>query len=115
MTNYRKNGSTFENLLVLIPVRDSTSVLRFCVGLQCECDSQASRSIANATAAEKERAQEGFIHWASLLLESFPDTMPVQHSRPKGPVVKAPDNGKLNDRHLREALAGALLSLKNFA
>ena len=116
VTNYRKDGSTFKNLLVLIPVRDSTSVFRFCVGLQCEFDSFAPGSIANATLGEG-GAQEDFVHWASGcshwasgLLESFPDIIPVQYQQPQWPVLVAPGNSKLNaGKLLREAIAGALL------
>ena len=34
MTNYRRSGETFENLLTLRPVHDSNGVYRFCVGVQ---------------------------------------------------------------------------------
>ena len=69
MTNYRKDCSTFENLLVLIPVRDSNSVFRFCVGLQYAC---AAGTIANAPIAGQDQTQEEFMRWASLMLVSFP-------------------------------------------
>merc|ERR1712087_859646 len=36
ITNYRKNGETFENLLMLRPVHDSNGVYRFCIGVQSE-------------------------------------------------------------------------------
>lgn len=107
VTNYRKHGSTFENLLVLIPVRDSTSDLRFCVGLQYAC---TAGTIANAPAAGQGQTEEEYIQWASLLLVSFPDTVQVQQSRPRGAVLKAaPDKNKLNAvALLREAVAGVL-------
>ena len=36
LTNYRKNGDLFENLLTMRPVHDSNSVMRFCIGVQFE-------------------------------------------------------------------------------
>ena len=35
ITNYRKSGETFENLLTMRPVHDSNGVRRFCFGAQC--------------------------------------------------------------------------------
>jgi hypothetical protein len=36
LTNYRKDGGLFENLLTMRPVHDSNSVMRFCIGVQFE-------------------------------------------------------------------------------
>eukprot|EP00966_Prymnesium_polylepis_P067023 1555748-Prymnesium_polylepis.1 len=36
LTNYRKNGDLFENLLTMRPVHDSNGVMRFCIGVQFE-------------------------------------------------------------------------------
>ena len=36
LTNYRKTGETFENLLTMRPVHDSNGVMRFCIGVQFE-------------------------------------------------------------------------------
>jgi hypothetical protein len=36
LTNYRKNGDLFENLLTMRPVHDSNGVYRFCIGVQFE-------------------------------------------------------------------------------
>lgn len=38
ITNYRKSGESFSNLLVLRPVKDSNDVLRYCVGMHLELD-----------------------------------------------------------------------------
>ena len=38
ITNYRKSGEPFYNLLVIRPVHDSNDVYRFCIGLQQEID-----------------------------------------------------------------------------
>ena len=55
ITNYRKSGEKFENLLLLRPVRDSNAVRRFCVGVQTEVTDQVALStrlqLAIATAA----------------------------------------------------------------
>ena len=36
LTNYRKDGSMFINLLTMRPIHDSNDVYRYCVGVQCE-------------------------------------------------------------------------------
>merc|ERR1711871_302527 len=36
LTNYRKNGDTFQNLLSMRPVHDTNGVYRFCIGVQFE-------------------------------------------------------------------------------
>ena len=36
ITNYRKSGELFENLLTMRPVHDSNGVMRFCIGVQFE-------------------------------------------------------------------------------
>ncbi|KAJ1640136.1 hypothetical protein T492DRAFT_855499 [Pavlovales sp. CCMP2436] len=39
ITNYRRSGQKFLNLLALRPVYDSNALLRLCVGIQCELKS----------------------------------------------------------------------------
>ena len=34
ITNYRKSGETFENLLAMLPIHDTNGVYRFCIGVQ---------------------------------------------------------------------------------
>merc|ERR1711965_554442 len=36
ISNYRKTGELFENLLTMRPVHDSNGVYRYCIGLQYE-------------------------------------------------------------------------------
>jgi len=36
LTNYRKDGDTFLNMLSLLPIHDSNGVYRFCIGVQNE-------------------------------------------------------------------------------
>ena len=36
LTNYRKTGELFDNLLTMRPVHDSNCVMRFCIGVQFE-------------------------------------------------------------------------------
>jgi len=36
ITNYRKNGENFQNLLTMRPVHDSNGVYRYCIGVQFE-------------------------------------------------------------------------------
>ena len=55
ITNYRKNGERFENLLMLRPVFDSNGAYRFCIGVQMEItlevELQAPLRLATATIA----------------------------------------------------------------
>lgn len=49
LTNYRKDGETFQNLLLCLPVHDSTGVYRFCIGIQAaadDCDRSAIARLA---------------------------------------------------------------------
>merc|ERR1712146_743459 len=39
LSNYRKDGSVFQNLLSMHPVHDSNGVYRFCIGLQFDVGS----------------------------------------------------------------------------
>ena len=41
ITNYRKSGGLFENLLTMRPVHDSNGVYRFCIGVQFEVAQEA--------------------------------------------------------------------------
>ena len=71
MTNYRRDGSTFGNLLSLRPVHDTNGVYRFCLSVQCA---------ANAPSAELE------LYSASIVLLPMRDlvadgTMPVTAER----------------------------------
>ena len=43
VTNYRKDGAPFRNLLAIRPVHDSTGVFRFCVGVQCALSHRSRR------------------------------------------------------------------------
>ena len=36
ITNYRKNGEMFQNLLSMKPARDNTGLFRYCIGVQFE-------------------------------------------------------------------------------
>ena len=40
LTNYRKDGSTFANLLSMRPIHDSCGVLRFMISVQVRSSSQ---------------------------------------------------------------------------
>merc|ERR1712070_1242265 len=42
ITNYRKNGETFQNLLSMRPVHDTHGVYRFCIGVQIEVQTKRS-------------------------------------------------------------------------
>merc|ERR1719238_1563580 len=42
ITNYRKNGETFQNLLSMRPVHDTNGVYRFCIGVQFEVEQDMS-------------------------------------------------------------------------
>merc|ERR1711965_1108082 len=64
ITNYRKNGETFQNLLSMRPVHDSNGVYRFCIGVQFEVAENAQL---------KERLKK-----LDMLLQLLPDQIEVQ-------------------------------------
>jgi len=64
ITNYRKNGETFQNLLSMRPVHDSNGVYRFCIGVQFEVAQNAQL---------KERLKK-----LDMLLQLLPDQIEVQ-------------------------------------
>merc|ERR1719231_476064 len=64
ITNYRKNGETFQNLLSMRPVHDSNGVYRFCIGVQFEVAQNAQL---------KERLKK-----LDMLLQLLPDKIEVQ-------------------------------------
>ncbi|KAJ1627855.1 hypothetical protein T492DRAFT_168219, partial [Pavlovales sp. CCMP2436] len=75
ITNYRKNGETFQNLLSMRPVHDSNGVYRFCIGVQFEVD--------GGTDLKKRLKKLG------LLLQLLPSEIEVSHSNSKvGPKHK---------------------------
>jgi len=49
ITNYRKNGECFENLLSLRPVHDSNGVYRFCIGVQFDATVSPQNRMARLT------------------------------------------------------------------
>ena len=45
LTNYRKSGDLFDNLLSLRPLHDSNGVFRFCIAVQCEVPMRYPRKL----------------------------------------------------------------------
>lgn len=43
LTNYRKGGAAFQNLLCLVPVMDTCDALKLWVGVQCDLDERRRR------------------------------------------------------------------------
>jgi len=70
ITNYRKNGETFQNLLSMRPVHDTNGVYRFCIGVQFEVAQNAQL---------KERLKK-----LDMLLQLLPDEIEVQTKRAAG-------------------------------
>ena len=70
ITNYRKNGTSFPQLLTIRPVHDSNSVYRYCIGILYELESGS----ATSTIVDK----------IDRLLRILPDTVQVA-SAPVGP------------------------------
>jgi hypothetical protein len=95
ITNYRKNGETFQNLLSMRPVHDSNGVYRFCIGVQFEVDS--------GTDLKKRLKKLG------LLLQLLPSEIEVMHKNDRvGPkhkkVLKAAEKGKSEAEFLSDAM-----------
>ncbi|KAG8468046.1 hypothetical protein KFE25_007098 [Diacronema lutheri] len=95
ITNYRKNGETFQNLLSMRPVHDSNGVYRFCIGVQFEVD--------GGTDLKKRLKKLG------LLLQLLPSEIEVMHKNDKvGPKhkkeLKSSEQGKSEDQFLAQAM-----------
>ena len=76
LTNYRRDGTTFQNLLSLVPVFDTHGVYRFIVGLQFEV-------VPGAQQMRK-------LLWVQRLLDQLPRTMPVHYPKPARPPHAKP-------------------------
>jgi PAS domain S-box-containing protein len=95
ITNYRKNGQTFQNLLSMRPIHDSNGVYRFCIGVQFEVDADTDL---------KKRLKK-----LGLLLQLLPTEIQVMHTSDKvGPKhlkkKTAADVGKTEDQLISQAL-----------
>ena len=82
ITNYRKNGETFQNLLSMRPVHDSNGVYRFCIGVQFEVEQNSKL---------KERLKK-----LDALLQLLPDEIEVQTRKAAG------------RKHRKEAVPGTV-------
>jgi len=99
LTNYRKNGETFQNLLSMRPVHDSNGVYRFCIGVQFEVAQNAQL---------KERLKK-----LDVLLQLLPDEIHVQSRRGAG---RTHIKDKVAACHSWEARSGAANKMRaNFA
>ena len=87
LTNYRKDGSTFCNLLALQPVHDSLGVLRFVIGVQSEVTLTNDKSFGPRSSREGElsAASERKLEWQRRVLENIPSIM-ITRGNPIGPV-----------------------------
>ena len=72
ITNYRKDGEQFQNLLSMRPVHDSNGVYRFCIGVQFAVTNESSK---------KER-----LGHLDQLLQMLPSTIEVAHNKAVGQV-----------------------------
>ena len=61
ITNYKKDGSTFVNLLSLRPIVDATGSLRFVIGLQSEVapPEEVSMCVLHSTDSTELSAEQG--------------------------------------------------------
>jgi len=95
LTNYRKDGSSFQNLLSMRPVHDTNNVYRFCIGVQFEVGKSANL---------KERLKK-----LDTLLQMLPARLDVGQTKRKGRRTHmrraVPENVS---RSTTELLAGAL-------
>ena len=56
ITNYRKSGDLFENLLTMRPVHDSNGVYRFCIGVQFDATVSPRNRMDRLTASPHRRS-----------------------------------------------------------
>ena len=92
LTNYRKDGEMFQNLLSMRPVHDSNGVYRFCIGVQFSVSSEASRLLA----------------LLEQLLQLLPSTIKVPYSKPVGHVHQKQEAQKEKSTQVVTKLESAL-------
>jgi len=95
LTNYRKDGGLFENLLTMRPVHDSNSVMRFCIGVQFEINKDTNL---------KQRLSQ-----LSKLLKLLPETLEVS-SRAVGQVHLKTENTAEKSADIGAKLEQALVN-----
>lgn len=99
ITNYRKNGGCFVNLLSIRPVHDSNGVYRYCIGVQFEIEASDKDLKSNLSKLDR-------------LMEMFPTVVSVA-SKPIGlehrsEVIPEETSSTTEDKLLR-ALAGGVV------
>jgi len=87
VTNYRKDGSLFPNLLSMKPIFDSNGVYRFCVGVQFEVTPAALEEMPVR------------LYLLEQLLRLVPEVLPVS-GEPAGPRLVSLDGA---DGHLHRS------------
>lgn len=121
LTNYRKDGETFHNLLSLLPIHDSNGVYRFSIGLQNERGDHAAVEVDAQAIADLLTRLPGTIRActtrpASNVHSALVEGTPVQNA-PAG-IDKSPATSKFllqslsssfHFQPLSEACRGALV------
>ena len=98
ITNYRKSGDLFENLLTMRPVHDSNGVYRFCIGVQFE----VTRDMSLKTRLAK---LEKLVKLLPATLEVASVQVGRQHMREEA----LDESGTALETKLESALAGATI------
>ena len=96
LTNYRKTGELFENLLTMRPVHDSNGVYRFCIGVQFKVERDVSLKSRLAKL-------DKLIKLLPATLEVSSRAVGVAHDRYEAQV----ETNTALDVKLEKALAGA--------
>lgn len=101
ITNYKKDGSTFANLLSLRPVKDSNGIMRFVIGLQSEMavknglrdaasEDLSTVDTCNAYIESLATVSVQKLKWQQRMFKHLPRVIHVAHranAEPIGPVL----------------------------
>ena len=78
ISNYRKSGECFQNLLSLRPVHDTNHVYRFCIGVQCEVSVKLQKNESERQ-AHVSRLKEVLAHLPTTIEVSSPPVGAEHH------------------------------------
>ena len=100
ITNYRKSGEMFTNLLTMRPVHDTNGVYRFCIGLQFEVGDEGEHELVRG-------AREAQLERLCQIVKQLPSTIEVS-GPPVGPVHQIVEDEEARSTELSVRFENAL-------
>ena len=104
ITNYRKDGSTFLNLLSLRCIREKNGISRFVVALQAKVTTaEASNPTMSVPSSpdELDSASRRQLEWQQRVFRRMPSLLEIHIPRPTGKAAAGPSEGSGWESHLR--------------